>query len=133
MADYKDRLMLTTYRCGYATGLEDVLKIGVVRFLPRGVRKEDYARRGYFDVWLPLLAPSPELIREFKKEPATGWHKFSRSYRRAMTTDAAARAVIALLRETARRMPVAIGCYCEDETRCHRSILKGLIEEGTAR
>ncbi len=124
-----ERLMLTTYRCGEGGSLQEALRIGAVRFLPRGIKKEDYQRKGYFDVWLPLLAPSPELIKEFRKDPARKWNEFASSYEREILSNSSARAVLCLIKEMARRTPVAIGCYCRDESLCHRSVLKRLIED----
>lgn len=107
------------------------LRVGTVRFLPRGVKKEDYARLDYFDVWFPLLAPSSELLkwlksREWASEQA-GWSKFKERYTAEMKkTDA--RQAIKLLAELVKSTPVSIGCYCENESACHRSILRELID-----
>ncbi len=124
-----EKFRLTTYRFGEGGTLEGALRIGAVRFLPRGVKKEDYHKKGYFDVWLPLLAPRSELIKELREEPAARWKEFAECYEREILSNKDARAVLHLLKEMARRMPVAIGCYCRDEGLCHRSILKRLIEE----
>lgn len=101
------------------------LRIGVVRFLPRGVSKRDYARKNYFDVWLPSLAPSRPLLSRFLKSgvPIT---TFFRQFRKEME-GTEPRQVIKLLAEIAKRTPIAICCYCEDEARCHRSVLIELI------
>ena len=102
-----------------------------MRFLPRGVKAEDYARLDYFDVWFPLVAPSSELLkwlksREWTSEPVR-WSKFKARYVAEMKkTDA--RQAIKLLAELAKATPLGIGCYCEDESTCHRSILRDLIE-----
>jgi uncharacterized protein YeaO (DUF488 family) len=107
------------------------LRVGTVRFLPRGVKKEDYARLNYFDVWFPLLAPSTELLkwlksREWPSEQVR-WSKFRERYVAEMKkTDA--RQAIKLLAELAKATPLSIGCYCENESACHRSILRELIE-----
>ena len=102
-----------------------------MRFLPRGVKKEDYARLDYFDVWFPLLAPSSELLKWMKgrdwSNEQVRWSKFKERYTAEMKkTDA--RQAIKLLAELARATPLSIGCYCENETFCHRSILRELIE-----
>ncbi len=68
-------------------------------------------------------------MKELRKEPATRWKEFRRSYEREILASRDARAVLYLLKEMARRVPLAIGCYCRDEALCHRSILKRLIEE----
>jgi uncharacterized protein YeaO (DUF488 family) len=108
------------------------LRIGTVRRLPRGVRKEDYAARDFFDVWLPELAPTAELLSWVHVEPWTPkrWADFERRYRREMRQPAAQR-LIALLAALSAQTSLSVGCYCEDETRCHRSLLKELlIEQG---
>jgi uncharacterized protein YeaO (DUF488 family) len=118
-----------TFRIGSPRQRGEGLRIGTVRLLPRGVRKEDYARGGYFDVWFPLLAPSRDLMRRFlaSRRDETSWKRFAASYRREMTaTDP--RQAIRLLALLGARTPFAIGCYCEDESHCHRSILRELIE-----
>jgi uncharacterized protein YeaO (DUF488 family) len=107
------------------------LRIGTVRYLPRGVRKVDLAKQDYFDVWLPILAPSRELLRRFKAGKGTSAQFFA-AYRREMQqTDA--RQTIQLLAQLARRTPIAVGCYCEDEAQCHRSVLIKLIREAAAK
>jgi uncharacterized protein YeaO (DUF488 family) len=108
------------------------LRIGTVRRLPRGVRKGDYAARDYLDVWLPELAPTAELVSWALAEPWTPkrWADFERRYRREMGQPAAQR-LIALLAALSKQTNVSVGCYCEDESRCHRAVLKGLlIEQG---
>jgi len=99
-----------------------------VRYLPRGVRKDDYARRDYFDVWLPNLAPSRELLRTFKEGDLTV-KQFFRRYRAELKATES-RQLIELLAAIAERTPIAIGCYCEDESRCHRPVLVERIRGG---
>jgi len=93
--------------------------------LPRGVRKSEYAKRDLFDVWLPLVAPSRELLKSYNagKKTAT---QFFRAYKSEMKQPTA-RHTIELLAAIARQTPIAIGCYCEDESRCHRKALIELI------
>lgn len=107
------------------------LRIGAVRFLPRGVRKVDYARRDYFDVWLPSLAPSRELLADYKKLKLTP-AAFFRRYRAEMA-ETERRQTIALLAALARQTPLSIGCYCDDESQCHRTILGELIRQAAGR
>ena len=110
------------------------LRIGTVRKPPRGVRKADYATRDYFDVWLPELAPSAPLVSLAQSQPSTPqrWGVFQRRYRREMRQPAAQR-LIALLAALSSQTNFSVGCYCEDETRCHRSLLKRLlVEQGAA-
>ena len=111
---------------------DEGLRIGTVRRPPRGVRKQDYAARDYFDVWLPELAPSAPLVSWALSEPFTPqrWAVYQRRYRREMRQPAAKR-LIALLTALSSQTNFSVGCYCEDETRCHRSLLKRLlIEQG---
>ena len=106
------------------------LRIGAVRRPPRGVRKEDYAKRDYFDVWLPELAPSAPLVSWVLSEPFTAkrFAAYKRRYLKQMRQPAAQR-LIALLAALSSQSNFSVGCYCEDETRCHRSLLKNLLVE----
>ncbi len=120
-------LPFRTVRLGAPRAPAEGLRLGTVRFLPRGVAKADYARLDWFDVWLPILAPSRELLRELR-DGKLSTARFFQRYRREMAeTDP--RQVIAALAELARRTPVAVGCYCEDESACHRSVLGELIRK----
>jgi uncharacterized protein YeaO (DUF488 family) len=119
-------------RLGTPRGRNEGLRIGTVRRPPRGVRKADYAARDYFDVWLPELAPNAPLVSLALSKPFTPkrWAVFRRRYRREMLQPAAQR-LIALLAALSSQTNFSVGCYCEEESRCHRSLLKELlIEEG---
>jgi uncharacterized protein YeaO (DUF488 family) len=119
-------------RLGKPRHPDEGLRIGTVRKPPRGVRKADYAARDYFDVWLPELSPSAPLVSWAQSKPFTPqrWGVFQRRYRREMRQPAAQR-LIALLAALSSQTNFSVGCYCEDETRCHRSLLKRLlIEQG---
>jgi uncharacterized protein YeaO (DUF488 family) len=119
-------------RLGTPRNPDEDLRIGTVRRPPRGVRKADYAARGYFDVWLPELAPSAPLVSWALSEPFTPkrWAVYQRRYRQEMRQPAAQR-LIALLAALSSQTNFSVGCYCENETRCHRSLLKRfLIEQG---
>jgi uncharacterized protein YeaO (DUF488 family) len=119
-------------RLGTARDLEEGLRLGTVRRPPRAVRKADYAARDYFDVWLPELAPNAPLVSLALSKPFTAkrWAVFRRRYRREMLQPAAQR-LIALLAALSSQTNFSVGCYCEEESRCHRSLLKELlIEEG---
>jgi len=120
-------------RLGTPRATGEGLRIGTVRRPPRGVRKEDYAARDYFDVWLPELAPSAPVVAWALSQPFTPprWAAYERRYRGEMRQPAAQR-LIALLAALSSRTNVSIGCYCEDETRCHRSILRALLSEHCA-
>ena len=106
------------------------LRLGTVRRPPRGVRKSDYAVRDYFDVWLPELAPSAPLVSWFLSSPVTPerWARYVRRYRAEMR-EPAARRLIGLLTALSSRTDLSVGCYCEDEARCHRSLLKALLAD----
>jgi uncharacterized protein YeaO (DUF488 family) len=110
------------------------LRLGTVRRLPRGIRKQDYARKNYFDLWLPELAPSAKLVGWALAEPFTDarWARFVRGYRREMREPARQR-LLALLARLSRQVDFSVGCYCEREDRCHRSILGDLLAEHGAR
>jgi uncharacterized protein YeaO (DUF488 family) len=94
------------------------------------VRKEHYASRDYFDTWLPELAPSAPLVSWALSKPFTPprWTTYTRRYRAEMR-EPAARRLIALLAALSSRTDFAVGCYCENESRCHRSLLKALLIE----
>jgi uncharacterized protein YeaO (DUF488 family) len=121
-------------RLGTARAPNEGLRIGTVRRPPRGVRKEDYARRDYFDVWLPELAPSAPLVSFALSRPFTPprWAAYARRYRREMRQPGAQR-LLAVLAGLSAQTDFSIGCYCEDESRCHRSLLKALLIEKGAR
>jgi uncharacterized protein YeaO (DUF488 family) len=121
-------------RLGTPRETEEGLRIGTVRRPPRGVRKEDYARRNFFDVWLPELAPSAPLVSWALSEPFTSarWATYARKYRAEIRQPAAQR-LLALLASLSSQTNFSVGCYCEDETRCHRSLLKDLLIESGAK
>lgn len=117
-------------RLGSARVEGEGVRIGTVRRPPRGVRKEEYAKRDFYDVWLPQLAPSAELLA-FAKAAAgsdAGWKRFERQFRRELAAPDAAR-VLDLLIALSRSADFSIGCFCEDESRCHRSILREVLAE----
>jgi uncharacterized protein YeaO (DUF488 family) len=119
---------LSVVRLGTPRGPDEGLRIGTVRRPPRGVRKERYASRDYFDAWLPELAPSAPLVSWALSKPFTPerWATYARRYRQEMRAPAAQR-LIALLAALSSRTNFAVGCYCEDENRCHRTLLKALL------
>jgi uncharacterized protein YeaO (DUF488 family) len=97
------------------------------------VKKTDYARRDFYDVWVPELAPSAGLFSWVRSRPLTDarWRTYARRYRAEMRRPEAQR-LLALLAALSARTDLAVGCYCEDETRCHRSLLKDLLLEAGA-
>lgn len=109
------------------------LRIGTVRRPPRGVRKELIAARDFYDVWFPVLAPSLETMTAFRREMTDpAWKRFVRAYRKEMARPDASHA-LDLLAALSHRDDLSVGCYCEDERRCHRSLLRELlVERGAA-
>ena len=109
------------------------LRLGTVRRPPRGVPKSEFASRNFYDVWLPDLAPSEELVKSAQAaDDARAWQSFTKRYRAEMKRPVAAR-LLALLAALSQTSSLSVGCYCEDEARCHRSILKDLLAEAGAR
>jgi len=127
-------LTLRVVRLGSVRQPGEGLRIGTVRRPPRGVRKSDYARRNFYDVWLPELAPSQKWVSWALAQPWTDarWRKYARNYRREMREPRAER-LIELLAALSHRTSLSIGCYCEDEQRCHRSLLRQLLAEKGAK
>ena len=108
------------------------VRLGTVRRPPRGVRKSDYAALDYYDVWLPELAPPADMVSWALSEPWTDkrWATYARRYRAQMSTPAA-RHLIELLASMSKQTNLSVGCYCEDESRCHRSVLRErLVDAG---
>ena len=110
------------------------LRLGTVRRPPRGVRKEDYATRDWFDLWLPDLAPTASVVSWALSEPWTParWEKYARAYRREMRAPEQQR-LIALLAALSHTSDFSIGCYCEDPSHCHRSVLADLLRDAGAK
>jgi uncharacterized protein YeaO (DUF488 family) len=105
------------------------LRIGTVRRPPRGVPKSEYARRDFYDVWLPILSPSQELVKEGRaSNDDKSWSAFKRKFRSEMNGPEASR-ILDLLAALSHQTNMSLGCYCEDETRCHRSVLRELLKE----
>ena len=108
-------------------------RLGTVRRPPRGVPKSEHASRDFYDVWLPELAPSEELVKAgLAALTDREWQTFVRRYRAEMKRPAAAR-LLDLLAAFSRDAAFSVGCYCADERRCHRSVLKVLLAEHGAR
>ena len=105
------------------------LRIGTVRRPPRGVARDRHAKDNWYDVWFPELAPSEEAFRLARTATTTQhWKAFVKRYRAEMSTPDTLR-MLTLLAALSRQSNFSVGCYCEDETRCHRSILRTLLEE----
>ncbi len=116
-------------RLGSERGSHEGLRIGTVRRPPRGVPKADFAKRNFYDVWLPNLAPSESLVKLALSARSEGeWKTFVRRYRAEMKTPDAAR-LLDMLSALSHQTNFSVGCYCEDESRCHRSVLRELLRE----
>jgi uncharacterized protein YeaO (DUF488 family) len=109
------------------------LRLGTVRRPPRGVPKSQHASRDFYDLWLPDLAPSEGLVKEaLRAADERAWRSFSKRYRSEMKRPAASR-LLSLLAALSRATDFSVGCYCEDESRCHRSVLGEILRERGAR
>jgi len=109
------------------------LRLGTVRRPPRGVPKDEYGSRDFYDVWLPELAPSEGLVKvALGVADARAWEAFVKRYRAEMKRPLATRLLI-LLSALSHSTAFSVGCYCPDENRCHRSVLKALLLEHGAR
>jgi len=129
----KPPLKLRTYGIGSPRKRGEGLRIGTVRFLPRGVLKKNYAKFDYFDVWFPALAPSRKLMAWAKpRDFEECWPEFARRYEREMLTQTDSRQALILIAKLAERTSVSVGCYCGDERHCHRSVLLDLIKRAAA-
>jgi uncharacterized protein YeaO (DUF488 family) len=116
-------------RLGSPRGRGEGTRIGTVRRPPRGVPKAEFSSRNWYDVWFPTLAPSVETMQiALGATTAAEWRTFVRRYRREMAAPAA-RDALALLATLSHTTDFSVGCYCEDESRCHRSLLRELLAE----
>jgi uncharacterized protein YeaO (DUF488 family) len=119
-------------RLGSPRARGEGLRIGTVRHPPRGVPKTKHASGDWYDVWLPDLAPSAAAVKAGRGAAGEReWAAFAKRYRREMAAPDKAR-LLKLLAALSQTTDFSVGCYCEDESRCHRSILKELLEAGGA-
>jgi uncharacterized protein YeaO (DUF488 family) len=122
-------MAISIVRLGSRRKKGEGLRLGTVRRPPRGVPKTEFASRDYYDVWLPELAPSEALLkRALQAKTERQWLAFSKAYRREMSRPAASR-LLELLAALSRSSALSVGCYCDDESRCHRSLLRALLDE----
>lgn len=126
-------MAIRVVRLGSPRVRNEGLRIGTVRRPPRGVPKSEFARQDWYDVWFPNLAPSVATMKlgQQARTPAQ-WSAFVRKYRAEMAKPEASHAV-ALLAVLSRQSDLSVGCYCEDESRCHRSVLRELLAAGGAK
>jgi uncharacterized protein YeaO (DUF488 family) len=115
-------------RLGTPRAANEGLRLGTVRRPPRGVKKCDYAKRDFYDVWLPDLAPTAPLVKWALSVPWTvaRWKTYARKYRAEMAKPAQKR-LLALLAALSETSDFSVGCYCADENFCHRSLLRELL------
>ena len=105
------------------------VRLGSVRRPPRGVPKEEFGTRDFYDVWLPTLSPSAPLVKQaLAARTDREWEKFAKRFRSEMANPDAF-ALLNVLAAMSRDANFSLGCYCEDEARCHRSILRELLRE----
>lgn len=126
-------MVVRVVRLGTARAPEEGTRIGTVRRPPRGVPKSEFASRNWYDVWFPNLAPSVETMKlgQGAETPAQ-WNAFKKKYRSEMSRPDASHA-IELLATLSHQTNFSVGCYCENEEQCHRSVLRVLLEEKGAK
>lgn len=121
----KSGLKLRTFQYGTAPKRGQGLRIGTARFQPLRVPKDEWC--DYFDVWFRVLAPTAKLVHRMKQETVS-YTEFCVQYERELLSKVESRQALDLLAAMAQRTPISVGCYCEDESLCHRTHLKNLIE-----
>lgn len=126
-------MKLSTFRIGQPPTAKSELRLAVTRRPPRGLPRAEWNQ--LFDVWLPVLAPSKELLRQAHTidwRDAGARARFFNRYERELLGSAEKRQTVRLLAELGKRLPISIGCFCEDESRCHRSRLREMIRREAA-
>ena len=120
-------------RLGTPRTIDEGPRLGTVRRPPRGVPKSEFARRDFYDVWFPVLAPSAATLK-LGMSAATDaqWKSFARKYRAEMAAPASSQS-LDVLAALSQHTNFSMGCYCENETRCHRSLLRELLADRGAR
>jgi uncharacterized protein YeaO (DUF488 family) len=126
-------MTIRVVRLGTPRAKDEGIRIGTVRRPPRGVPKAEFAAQDWYDVWFPNLAPSVETMKLGQQaETPAQWDAFRRKYRAEMAAPDASHA-IALLAALSHQTNFSVGCYCEDPSRCHRSVLRELLSASGAR
>ncbi len=119
-------------RLGSAREKNEGLRLGTVRHPPRGVPKSEFAKRDFYDVWLPELSPTAPLVKQAlgaqEAQDERAWSAFTRKFRTEMKAPEAVR-LLDLLAALSHQTNLSLGCYCEDEAHCHRSVLRELLKE----
>lgn len=122
-------MTIRVVRLGTARNDGEGVRIGTVRRPPRGVPKRDFASKNWYDVWFPLLAPTVETMKLAQKaRTQSQWTSFAKRYRAEMARPEAQHAM-ELLATLSHHTNLSVGCYCEDEAHCHRSLLRELLTE----
>jgi uncharacterized protein YeaO (DUF488 family) len=122
-------LAITILRLGSPRTADEGIRLGTVRRPPRGVPKSQFAKRDFYDIWLPALSPSQKLVTlALNSRDAKTWRAFERKFRAEMREPDASR-LLDLLAALSHQTNFSLGCYCESEDRCHRSILRALLTE----
>jgi uncharacterized protein YeaO (DUF488 family) len=119
-------MAISIVKLGSRRANNEGLRIGTVRRPPRGIRKQDYSSKDLYDVWFPNLSPSEDLLKVSFPANQLSWRTFKRRFLAEMKA-AGPRRDLELLSALSHRLNFSIGCYCEDETLCHRSILRELL------
>jgi len=126
-------MAIRVVRLGQPRRRGEGLRIGTVRFPPRGVPKSRYASGNWYDVWMPDLAPSPATVKfAHAAKTDADWRAYERRYRREMAAPERRR-LLDLLAALSEHADFSVGCYCEDERRCHRTILESILKDRGAR
>ena len=126
---YCDEMTIRIVRLGTPRAENEGLRIGTVRRPPRGVAKDRFAKDDWYDVRLPALSPTPALVAKgLASETPQQWNAFVRAFRAEMKQPDASH-LLDLLAALSHQTDFAVGCYCEEEARCHRSVLRALFEE----
>ncbi len=122
-------MAIRVVRLGSPRAAGEGLRLGTVLRPPRGVPKAEHASRDFYDAWLPELAPSEKLVKEARQAAdERAWRAFERRYRAEMKRPEAAR-LLDLLAALSHQTNLSVGCYCEDDSHCHRSVLRALLLE----
>jgi uncharacterized protein YeaO (DUF488 family) len=122
-------MVVRIVRLGSPRSPDEGIRLGTVRRPPRGVAKDRFAAEDWYDVWLPVLAPSAPLMAKGRSATSEAeWRRFVRGYEREMAASDPA-GVLDTLARLSRTSDFAVGCYCEDEAHCHRSVLRRLLAD----
>ena len=126
-------MSIRVVRLGTPRAANEGVRFGTVRRPPRGVKKTSFSSQNWYDVWLPDLAPSAQLVSWALADPWTDsrWKRYTREYLREMKSPSNQR-LLQVLASLSRDANFSVGCYCENETRCHRSLLRELLAEAGA-